>query len=37
MNSIKACYTNEGLGMAVYEWRPQFTTPNEIGIELELR
>jgi hypothetical protein len=37
MNSIKACYTNEGLGMAVYEWRPQFTKPNEIGIELELQ
>jgi hypothetical protein len=36
MNSIKACYTNEGLGMAVYEWRPQFTKPNEIGIELEI-
>jgi hypothetical protein len=36
MNSIKACATNEGLGMAVYEWRPQFTKPNEIGIKLEL-
>ncbi len=36
MNSVKACYTNEGLGMAVYEWRPQFTKPNEIGIELEI-
>jgi len=35
-NSVKACYTNEGLGMAVYEWRPQFTKPNEVGIELEV-
>jgi hypothetical protein len=35
MNAIKACYTDEGLGMAVYEWRPQLTKPNEIGIELE--
>lgn len=35
-NAVKACYTNEGLGMAVYEWRPQFTRPNEVGIELEL-
>jgi hypothetical protein len=34
-NAIKACYTDEGLGMAVYEWRPQFTKSNEIGIELE--
>jgi hypothetical protein len=36
INSIKACYTDEGLGMAVYEWRPQFTNPNEIGIEIEI-
>jgi hypothetical protein len=36
MNSIKACYCENGLGMAVYEWRPQFTRPNEVGIELEL-
>ena len=35
-NAVKACYTNEGLGMAVYEWRPEFTRPNEVGIELEL-
>jgi hypothetical protein len=34
-NAVKACYTNEGLGMAVYEWRPQFSKPNEVGIELE--
>jgi hypothetical protein len=31
----KACYTQEGLGMAVYEWRPSFTQPNHIGLELE--
>jgi hypothetical protein len=31
----KACYTHEGLGMAVYEWRPSFTQPNRIGLELE--
>lgn len=35
-HSVKACYTLEGLGMAVYEWRPAFTKPNEVGIELEL-
>lgn len=36
-NAVKACYTAEGgLGMAVYEWRPRFTKPNEVGIELEL-
>lgn len=36
-NTVKACYTSEGLGMAVYEWRPQFTKPNEVGILLELQ
>lgn len=36
MNSVKACYTEEGLGMAVYEWRPQFTKPNEVGLELKV-
>jgi hypothetical protein len=36
LNAVKACYTEEGLGMAVYEWRPQFTNANEVGIELEL-
>jgi hypothetical protein len=34
-NNVKACYTKEGLGMAVYEWRPDFVKANEIGIELE--
>lgn len=35
MNSVKACYTAQGLGMVVYEWRPQLTNPNDVGIELE--
>jgi hypothetical protein len=34
-NAVKACYTEEGLGMSVYEWRPAFVKPNEVGIELE--
>lgn len=33
-NESKACYTDEGLGMAVYEWRPDFANCNEIGIDL---
>lgn len=35
-NGVKACYTEEGLGMCVYEWRPEAVKPNEVGIELEL-
>ncbi|KAL3936561.1 MAG: hypothetical protein SGBAC_008146 [Bacillariaceae sp.] len=35
-NEVKACYTSEGLGMCVYEWRSKATKPDEIGIELEL-
>jgi hypothetical protein len=35
-NDVKACYTEEGLGMCVYEWRPKFVEHNEVGIELEL-
>jgi len=35
-NGVKACYTEEGLGMCVYEWRPVSVKPNEVGIELEL-
>ena len=35
-NDVKACYTSEGLGMCVYEWRSKATKPDEIGIELEL-
>ena len=34
-NAVKACYTEEGLGMAVYEWRPRLAKSNEVGIELE--
>jgi hypothetical protein len=34
--SAKACYTRQGLGMAVYEARPGFVAPNYVGIELEL-
>lgn len=35
-NTSKACYTEEGLGMCVYEWRPKLAKANEIGLELEL-
>lgn len=35
-NDAKACFTKNGLGMAVYDWRPAFVNSNEIGIELEL-
>ena len=35
-NDAKACFTaDKGLGMAVYEWRPEFSKSNEVGIELE--
>jgi len=35
-NDTKACYTQEGLGMVVYEYRPDFTKPNQVGLELEV-
>jgi len=35
-NTVKACSTEEGLGMCVYEWRNKGSKPNEVGIELEL-
>jgi len=36
-NDTKACFTGDGgLGMAVYEWRPKSSDPNEVGIELEV-
>lgn len=36
MNGAKACFTRGGgLGMAVYEWRADWSTSNEVGIELE--
>ncbi|KAL7471770.1 hypothetical protein ACHAXS_012080 [Conticribra weissflogii] len=37
MNDAKACFTRQGgLGMAVYEWRAEWSQSNEVGIELEL-
>jgi len=37
MNDAKACFTRQGgLGMAVYEWRADWSKSNEVGIELEL-
>ena len=35
MNHCKACFVKDGLGMAVYDYRPDFFKSNEIGIELE--
>ncbi|KAL3761871.1 hypothetical protein ACHAWU_009036 [Discostella pseudostelligera] len=36
MNGAKACFTRGGgLGMAVYEWRADWSKSNEVGIELE--
>ncbi|KAL7553880.1 hypothetical protein ACHAWF_017223 [Thalassiosira exigua] len=36
MNDAKACFTRKGgLGMAVYEWRGEWSKSNEVGIELE--
>jgi len=35
-NDSKACFTRAGgLGMAVYEWRADWSKSNEVGIELE--
>lgn len=34
-NSVKACYSEEGLGMAVYEWRPAVSKTDEVAVELE--
>ena len=36
MNDVKACFTESGLGMAIYEARPKFGKNNEVGIELEV-
>jgi Ni,Fe-hydrogenase I small subunit len=36
-NDAKACYTEGGLGMGVYDWRTPFVKANEVGIELELQ
>lgn len=36
MSDAKACFTREGgLGMAVYEWRADWSKSNAVGIELE--
>ncbi len=36
MHGAKACFTRGGgLGMAVYEWRGDWSKSNEVGIELE--
>jgi len=35
-NNAKACWTELGLGMVVYDWRPKFVRGQEIGMELEL-
>jgi hypothetical protein len=35
-NDAKACYTQEGLGMLVYEWRLALAKSNEVGIELQI-
>ena len=34
-NNAKCCWTGDGFGMMVYEWRPDFMKTNEIGLELE--
>ena len=33
--ATKTCFTDQGLGMAVYEWRPAFAQSNSVGLELE--
>jgi hypothetical protein len=36
-HQTKACYTAEsGLGMCVYEYRPDWSQSNQVGVELEL-
>jgi hypothetical protein len=35
-SDAKACYTQDGLGMLVYEWRPKLANSNEVGIELQM-
>ena len=34
-NNVKACYTIDGFGMVVYESRPDWSSSNEVCIELE--
>eukprot|EP00977_Amphora_coffeiformis_P016983 scaffold5383_cov222-Amphora_coffeaeformis.AAC.24 len=33
--TTKTCFTDQGLGMSVYEWRPKFAQSNYVGLELE--
>ena len=33
--ATKTCFTDQGLGMTVYEWRPAWAQSNHVGIELE--
>lgn len=33
--ATKTCFTEKGLGMTVYEWRPEFAQSNHVGMELE--
>jgi len=35
-NDVKACFTEKGLGMAVYVWSPKWAKCNSVGIELEM-
>ena len=35
-HNVKACYTEEGLGMAIYEWRPTFARASEICLEIKM-
>ena len=34
-NNAKVAWTEKGLGMAIYEWRPDYLQTNEVRIELE--
>lgn len=35
-NDQKACFVDDGFGMAVCDWRPKFSNSNEVGIELNV-
>lgn len=34
-STTKSCFTEQGLGMAVYEWRPKLAQSNHVGVEIE--
>lgn len=36
-NNAKSCWTSKGMGMVLYEWRPDFMQTNEVGVELMRR